>query len=126
MLELRKSLYGLEKAVRRWRQLLHSKPAAATFTWCESDMCFYWKRDGGFIVVGVYVDDIFPTGTSSGHARNSQRSARVHAGPGGGYLAPLRDNGIFDANLTWTPIDDSCYELEEGDAELLGTSSARP
>ena len=33
---------------------------------------------------------------------------------------------MADANSTWKPIDDSFYELEEGDAELVGELSAQP
>ena len=32
---------------------------------CESDMCFYWKKEDEYlVVVGVYVDDLLTTGTS--------------------------------------------------------------
>uniref|UniRef100_A0AAV1T269 Reverse transcriptase Ty1/copia-type domain-containing protein n=1 Tax=Peronospora matthiolae TaxID=2874970 RepID=A0AAV1T269_9STRA len=66
VLELRKSHYGLKQAGWLWSQLLHSKLSTAGFTRCESDMCFYWKRDGDdLVVVGVYVDDLLATGTSA-------------------------------------------------------------
>uniref|UniRef100_A0AAV1TB36 Reverse transcriptase Ty1/copia-type domain-containing protein n=1 Tax=Peronospora matthiolae TaxID=2874970 RepID=A0AAV1TB36_9STRA len=134
-----------------WSQLLHSKLSTAGFTRCESDMCFYWKREGDdLVVVGVYVDDLLATGTSAAAVERFFASlaslsikdlGRVskllgmrvtHNGQNGYTLDQeeairdlLRDNGLADANSTWTPIDDSCYELEEGDAELLGTPSAQ-
>uniref|UniRef100_A0AAV1TTB1 Reverse transcriptase Ty1/copia-type domain-containing protein n=1 Tax=Peronospora matthiolae TaxID=2874970 RepID=A0AAV1TTB1_9STRA len=150
VLELRKSLYGLKQAGRLWNQLLHSKLSSAGFTRCESDMCFYWKRDGDDLVVaGVYVEDLLATGTSAaaaerffaslaslsikdlGRASKSLGMRVTHNGQNGHTLDQeeairnlLRDNGLADANSTYTPIDDSCYKLEEGDAELLETPSA--
>uniref|UniRef100_A0AAV1UPC2 Uncharacterized protein n=1 Tax=Peronospora matthiolae TaxID=2874970 RepID=A0AAV1UPC2_9STRA len=38
----------------------------------------------------------------------------------------LREYGLFKSNSTWTPIDDSYYDPDEGDAEIIGTPSARP
>uniref|UniRef100_A0AAV1T9S2 Uncharacterized protein n=1 Tax=Peronospora matthiolae TaxID=2874970 RepID=A0AAV1T9S2_9STRA len=149
VLELRKSLYRLKQAGRLWSQLLHSKLSTPGFTRCESDVCFYWKCDD-LVVVGVYVNDLLATGTSAAAVERFFASiaslsikdlGRVskflgmrvtHSGQNGYTLDQeeairdlLRDNGLADANSTWTPIDDSCYELEEGDAELLGTPSAQ-
>ena len=152
VLELRKSLYGLKQAGRLWSQLLHSKLSTAGFTRCESDMCFYWKRDGDdLVVVGVYVDDLLATGTSVAAVERFFASLaslsikdlgrvskflgmRVTHNGQNGYTIDqeeairdlLRDNGLADANSTRTPIDESCYELEEDDEELLGVPSAQP
>uniref|UniRef100_A0AAV1TTK9 Reverse transcriptase Ty1/copia-type domain-containing protein n=1 Tax=Peronospora matthiolae TaxID=2874970 RepID=A0AAV1TTK9_9STRA len=130
VLELRKSLYGLKQAGRLWSQLLHSKLSTAGFTRFESDMCFYWKRDGDdLVVVSVYVDDLLATGTSAAAVERffaSLASLSIKdLGREEAIRDLLRDNGLVEANSTWTPIDDSCYELEEGDAELLGTPSAK-
>uniref|UniRef100_A0AAV1UKL9 Reverse transcriptase Ty1/copia-type domain-containing protein n=1 Tax=Peronospora matthiolae TaxID=2874970 RepID=A0AAV1UKL9_9STRA len=133
VLELRKSIYGLKQAGRLWIQLLHSKLSTAGFTQCESDMCFYWKRDGNdLVVVGVYVDDLLATRTSAAAVErffaslsslSNKDLGRVseflgmrvtHNGQNGYTLDQeeaikdlLRDNGLADANSTWTPIDDS-------------------
>uniref|UniRef100_A0AAV1TI68 Uncharacterized protein n=1 Tax=Peronospora matthiolae TaxID=2874970 RepID=A0AAV1TI68_9STRA len=132
-------------------QLLHSKLSTAGFKRCKSDMCFYWKHDGDdLVVVGVYVDDLLATGKSAAAVERFFASLAslsindldrvskflgmrvTHNGQNGYTLDQeeairdlLRDNGLADANSTWTPIYDSCYELKEGDAELLGTPSAK-
>uniref|UniRef100_A0AAV1T508 Uncharacterized protein n=1 Tax=Peronospora matthiolae TaxID=2874970 RepID=A0AAV1T508_9STRA len=66
VLELRKSLYGHKQAGRLWSLLLHAKLVDAGFVRCESNMCFYWKRErADLVVVGMYVDDLLATGTSA-------------------------------------------------------------
>ena len=63
VLELRKSLYGLNQAGRLWSQLLHARLVDAGFVRCVTDMCLYFRRDyGELVVVGVYVDDWLATG----------------------------------------------------------------
>ena len=77
VLELQKRLYGLKQAGRLWIQLLKSKLVAAGFTRCESDMCFYWKRDGDDLVVGgVYVDDLLATGQARRRSSGSSQASR--------------------------------------------------
>ena len=65
-LDLRKILYGLKRAGRRWSQLLHAKLCSVGFTQRMTYMCLYWKHDGkDTFVVGVYVDDLLVTGTEA-------------------------------------------------------------
>ncbi|KAE9238201.1 hypothetical protein PF005_g327 [Phytophthora fragariae] len=65
-LRLIKSMYGLKQAGRLWSRLLHKILAKLGFCQCYMDGCLYYKRDaGGVTLVGVYVDDLLVTGTSS-------------------------------------------------------------
>uniref|UniRef100_A0AAV1T191 Integrase catalytic domain-containing protein n=1 Tax=Peronospora matthiolae TaxID=2874970 RepID=A0AAV1T191_9STRA len=151
VLELRKILYGLKQAGRLWSLLLHAKLVDAGFVRCESDMCFYWKREGAdLVVVGVYVDDLLATGTSAAAVEILYESLaslsikdlgqvskflgmRVQLACEGGYKLDqekaigdlVRDNGLVDANPTRTPIGDDCYEIEADDTALLGTTGAK-
>uniref|UniRef100_A0AAV1U6N4 Integrase catalytic domain-containing protein n=1 Tax=Peronospora matthiolae TaxID=2874970 RepID=A0AAV1U6N4_9STRA len=91
-------------------QLLHSKLSTADFTRCESDMRFFWKRDGDDLVV-LSIKDL-------GRVSKFRGMRVTHNGQNGYTLDQeeatrdlLRDNGLADANSTWTPIDDSCYGL---------------
>uniref|UniRef100_A0AAV1USB9 Reverse transcriptase Ty1/copia-type domain-containing protein n=1 Tax=Peronospora matthiolae TaxID=2874970 RepID=A0AAV1USB9_9STRA len=121
---LRKSLYGLKQAGRLWSQLLHSKLITAGFT-----------RSTGTSAAAVerFFDSLASLSIKDLGRVNKFLGMRVtHNGQNGYTLDQeeairdlLRDNGLAEANSTWTPIDDSCYELEEGDAELLGTPSAQ-
>ncbi|GMF44998.1 unnamed protein product [Phytophthora fragariaefolia] len=64
VLELEKALYGLKQAGRLWNELLHAKLVAIGFAQSLTDMCVYFRRqEGAMLVVGVYVDDLLVTGT---------------------------------------------------------------
>ena len=63
---LKKFLYGLEQARRLWSNLLHFKLTESNFRQCTADMFLYVNRtDTSVTVVGVHVDDLMVTGTSS-------------------------------------------------------------
>uniref|UniRef100_A0AAV1TQJ1 Reverse transcriptase Ty1/copia-type domain-containing protein n=1 Tax=Peronospora matthiolae TaxID=2874970 RepID=A0AAV1TQJ1_9STRA len=151
VLELRKSLYDLKQAGRLWSLLLHAKLVDAGFVRCESDMCFYWKREGAdLVVVGVYVDDLLATGTSAAAVESLFESLaslsikdlgqvskflgmRVQLASEGGHKLDqeeaigdlVRDSGLVDANPTRTPIGDDCYEIEADVTALLGTTGSK-
>ncbi|GMF42894.1 unnamed protein product [Phytophthora fragariaefolia] len=58
VLELLKALYGLKQADRLWNQLLHKTLIKLGFAQSLTDMCVYYRRrEGVLVVVGVYVDD---------------------------------------------------------------------
>ncbi|KAG2762052.1 hypothetical protein PC129_g919 [Phytophthora cactorum] len=64
VLELRKTLYGLQPAGRLWSKFLYSKRKAIGFEQSLTDMCVYYRRDGcEILIVGAYVDDLLVTGT---------------------------------------------------------------
>ena len=45
---------------------MHTRIVEANFQRCESDISFYWKRDGeDFVIVEVYVDDLLTTDTNA-------------------------------------------------------------
>jgi hypothetical protein len=64
-LKLKKSLYGLKQAGRLWNDMLNDFLVnKLSFQRCKTDRCMYVKLVGSdTIVVGIYVDDIFATGT---------------------------------------------------------------
>ena len=149
VLELRKSLYGLKQAGRLWSQLLHKRLVEAGFMRCDSDMCFYWKKeDEDLVVVGVYVDDLLTTGTSVEAVERLFESLsslsikdlgrvskflgmRVNLDDTGKYTLDqeeaiadlLRTNGLAEANPTRAPIGNDCYDIPPDDVELLGSTS---
>ncbi|POM77293.1 LOW QUALITY PROTEIN: Integrase catalytic core protein [Phytophthora palmivora] len=57
-------LYGLKQGGRLWSKLLHQKLTEVGFNQSLVDMCVYFRRkDGVLLVVGVYVDDLLVAGT---------------------------------------------------------------
>uniref|UniRef100_A0AAV1UVG8 Reverse transcriptase Ty1/copia-type domain-containing protein n=1 Tax=Peronospora matthiolae TaxID=2874970 RepID=A0AAV1UVG8_9STRA len=110
VLELRKSLYGLKQAGRLWSQLLHSKLSTAGFT-----------RSTGTSAAAVepfFASLASLSNNDLGRVSKFLGTRATHNGQNGYTLDQerairdnLRDNGLADANSTWTPIDDSCYEL---------------
>ncbi|WVZ98205.1 LOW QUALITY PROTEIN: hypothetical protein U9M48_043674 [Paspalum notatum var. saurae] len=64
--KLHKALYGLHQAPRAWNQKLDEQLGVLGFVKCPSEHAIYC-RGGGVerLVVGVYVDDLVITGTSS-------------------------------------------------------------
>jgi hypothetical protein len=66
VLHLHKVLYALHQAPRAWNKKLHEKLCALGFVRSESDYAIYCRgvrKDK--LVVGVYVDDLVITGSSS-------------------------------------------------------------
>ncbi|GJU41942.1 ribonuclease H-like domain-containing protein [Tanacetum coccineum] len=62
---LKKSLYGLKQASRRWNAKLTSTLIENHFSQSKSDYSLYTKSDKGvFLALLVYVDDIIITGNS--------------------------------------------------------------
>ncbi|GMF41124.1 unnamed protein product [Phytophthora fragariaefolia] len=65
-LRLKKGLYGLKPSGRLWNFMLHAILVSLGFTQCYTDSCMYVKvEDDGTTLVGVYVDDLLVTGTST-------------------------------------------------------------
>jgi len=63
-LRMRKSAYGTKQASRTWYKLLNGWMIAHGYTPVNGDPSLYYKRDGdSFILVSVYVDDIFGVST---------------------------------------------------------------
>ena len=66
VLRLKKALYGLKQAPRAWYFKLHSCLLSLGFIKSEFEQSLYLKRsDGETLIVGVYVDDLIVTGSSS-------------------------------------------------------------
>ena len=66
VLRLKKALYGLKQAPRAWYFKLHSCLLSLGFVKSEYEQSLYLKQtDANFLVVGVYVDDLLITGSSS-------------------------------------------------------------
>eukprot|EP00121_Abeoforma_whisleri_P016035 Awhi_evm1s14737 len=57
---LLKAIYGTKQAGRNWFELLGRKLMEQGFTRCKSEPCVYFKqlKDGTYVIVGTYVDDI--------------------------------------------------------------------
>jgi hypothetical protein len=63
--KLKKSLYGLKQASRKWYEKLSNLLVIEGYTQSTSDYSLFTKKfDDHFIVILVYVDDIIVTGTS--------------------------------------------------------------
>ncbi|KAK1645758.1 hypothetical protein QYE76_063563 [Lolium multiflorum] len=66
VLRLHKALYGLRQAPRAWNAKLDTSLARLGFVKCPSDHAVYTRtKDGGRLLLGVYVDDLIITGTST-------------------------------------------------------------
>ena len=149
VLQLRKSLYGLEQVGRLWSQLLHTRLTEAGFEQRVADMCLCHKQDGEDVgVVGVYVDDLLATGTSAVAVNNRFASLgllsikdlgrvskflgmRVALDDDGSSVLDqeeaikdlLREHGLYEANSTLAPIGADCYEVQDEDSALLEETS---
>jgi hypothetical protein len=65
-LRMKKSCYGTKQAARNWYKKLDEVIASLGFTFIPGDPCLYVKRRGyEFLIIGIYVDDIFGVGTSN-------------------------------------------------------------
>ncbi|PWA62550.1 ribonuclease H-like domain-containing protein [Artemisia annua] len=68
---LKKSLYGLKQAPRQWNAKLTSTLTENGFTQSKSDYSLYTKsKNGVFIALLVYVDDIIVTGNNVNEINN--------------------------------------------------------
>ena len=66
VLKLHKALYGLRQAPRAWNAKLDATLHALGFKRCQLDHALYRQEDkDGFLLVGVYVDDLIITGTEA-------------------------------------------------------------
>ena len=66
VLPMLKTLYGTKQASRQWQKKMRSALESLGFTSMEADPCLYVKREGkSFIIVAVYVDDVFGTSNDS-------------------------------------------------------------
>ena len=66
VLKLRKALYGLRQAPRAWNAKLDATLARLDFTRCPQEHGVYRRGDSdSFLLIGVYVDDLVITGTST-------------------------------------------------------------
>ncbi|KAI3522492.1 hypothetical protein L1887_00319 [Cichorium endivia] len=64
--KLSKALYGLKQAPRAWNACLDRYLKSLGFTRCFQEYSVYTrKKDGGTLIVGVYVDDLLVTGNCS-------------------------------------------------------------
>lgn len=65
-LRLKKGLYGLKQSGRLWNLMLHDILMSLGFCQCYTDSCLYIKDESdGKTLVGIYVDDVLATATSS-------------------------------------------------------------
>jgi hypothetical protein len=66
VLKLHKALYGLHQAPRAWNLKLDEKLDMLGFAKCTADHAIYCRGGKGQrLIVGVYVDDLLITGTST-------------------------------------------------------------
>ena len=71
VLRLKKALYGLKQAPRGWYFKLHSCLISLGFIKSNHEPSLYLKQsDSNTIIVGVYVDDLIVTGSSSAGIEN--------------------------------------------------------
>lgn len=64
--KLKKALYGLRQALRVWNNKLNQILKELQFTKCSKEPSVYRKEvNGGLLLLAVYVDDLFVTGTSA-------------------------------------------------------------
>jgi hypothetical protein len=67
VLRLRKALYRLHQAPCAWNTKLDSSLASLGFTKCAIEHVLYAKTTvRGWLVIGVYVDDLIMTGAGGG------------------------------------------------------------
>jgi hypothetical protein len=67
---LHKALYGLHHVPKAWNQKLDTTLHTMGFVRCPSDHAIYYRGKGSDrLVVGVYVDDLIITGTSTSSIR---------------------------------------------------------
>jgi hypothetical protein len=65
--KLHKALYGLRQTPRAWNQKLDAELLALGFTRCVDEHGMYTRgKEGGRLIVGVYVDDLIITGGDVG------------------------------------------------------------
>ncbi|KAE9286282.1 hypothetical protein PF008_g26702 [Phytophthora fragariae] len=148
VLELLKDLYGLKQAGRLWNQLLHKTLIKLGFAQSLTDMCVYYSRRGGVLVVlGVYVDDLLVTGmeqqaVDAFFGELTELSIK-DLGPASKFLGMrvsynedegydldqelaikemLREHGMASAHSVRTPIGAESNEIDEASDELLPTS----
>ena len=60
---LKKSIYGLKQASRRWNSVLDSHLRAMGFTQSNSDPCIYMSGKVDKFFIAVYVDDMILAGS---------------------------------------------------------------
>ena len=71
VLRLKKALYGLKQAPRAWYFKLHSCLISLGFIKSNHEASLYLKKsDSNTIIIGVYVDDLIVTGSSSAGIEN--------------------------------------------------------
>ena len=64
--KLKKALHGLRQALRVWNNKLNQILKELQFTKCSKEPSVYRKEvNGGLLLLAVYVDDLFVTGTSA-------------------------------------------------------------
>ena len=63
--KLKKSLYGLKQAPRQWYKKFDSFMMEKGYIRCHSNHYMYTKKfeDGSYIILCLYVDDMFVVGT---------------------------------------------------------------
>jgi hypothetical protein len=63
--KLRKSLYGLKRALKQWHEKFDTTLTGAGFAVNEADKCVYYRHGGGqSVILCLYVDDILIFGTN--------------------------------------------------------------
>jgi hypothetical protein len=64
--QLKKSLYGLKKALREWYAKMYSYLLSQDFVCCKSDLNIYMLRmANSLLLLVLYVDDLLITGFST-------------------------------------------------------------
>ena len=63
---LKKRLYGLKKAPRKWYLKFHMFMTEQGYSGCNFDHCFYFKRieNGSYITLRLYVDGMLVAGSN--------------------------------------------------------------
>ena len=72
--KLKKSLYGLKQAPRQWHKKFDSFMHRIGFKRCEANHCCYVKSfDNSYIILLLYVDDMFIAGSSIKEINNLKK-----------------------------------------------------
>jgi hypothetical protein len=131
VLRLHKALYGLHQAPRAWNAKLDDTLLSFGFSWCPSEPAVYTRwAAGNRLVIGVYVDDLMITGSSTDDIRNfklemakvfsmsdlgllhyylgievNQRPRGISLSQGAYALKIVEKCGLADCNPRQTPLE---------------------
>jgi transposase InsO family protein len=149
ILKLRRSLYGLKQAPRIWWERIHSFLLQIGFHCCDSEPAIFTRnREGNFVILLLFVDDILLTGTDGGikesvkeitrefkvrdlgtprlflgiHVDRQEDRVILHQQS---YIDRLLERFNAPKDPVATPLDPKQPLVEAADSELLDDSGAQ-